>query len=501
MCPGQQPGLIRVLAERGCELAVDGGVLPCSHSVLGDGERRERLDCLVRRPAHAKPIRHRCEVVTSPRGVIGHAAHEATPDEAVERCVLGQVVRRGELGDRRCSFRASARQEQADRQHRQRVGHGGWRPIGIQRPSRPERRLGSVSPPHVHMGKLRSDLFSEWMVTPHVAFGIGDGEVVLGLVVPPGDHREASQDEPAPCGRHLSLDLVDHRSGVVHRAPEQHEFGGHQEPEISLGPIRGQPARRQQRVGSGIPAAVAGDLDAEDQEVRSELRVDAAGRGDTMAQRRCLVGDQGGGSLVELCPSRRAKGVIRGRLNERMREGDGAVRGGPALLEEMGGDGPLQRPQRLRKLREAAGLGETAGEPEDRRGSHQPSRLRSARLKSRAYQRAEVGRRWQWQLRRLTQHRRGDLIEDGRGVQRAATGVCSNAVGGTGRELVDAHQRPEVADRRGVEAAHSYPSAVAVLHQAVETREMTPWRAAPGDHDGEDAVCLQSAEREDDRLE
>ncbi len=66
-------------------------------------------------------------------------------------------------------------------------------------------------------------------------------------------------------------------------------------------------------------------------------------RGDAMVQRRGLVVGQRRSALVERCASRRTERVIRGRLDQRMRERDGAIRGRSALLEQMRGHGQFER--------------------------------------------------------------------------------------------------------------------------------------------------------------
>jgi hypothetical protein len=54
------------------------------------------------------------------------------------------------------------------------------------------------------------------------------------------------------------------------------------------------------------PSAAPGDLDAEDDQVGGELRVDAASGGDPVTERGRLVGDEQRGVLMELGAACRA---------------------------------------------------------------------------------------------------------------------------------------------------------------------------------------------------
>jgi hypothetical protein len=67
--------------------------------------------------------------------------------------------------------------------------------------------------------------------------------------------------------------------------------------------------------------------------------------------------------------------------------------------------------------------------------------------------------------------------------------------------MVNAHRGAEVSNRRRVETANAYPGAVAVLDEAVESGQV-PARWTASRHDeGEHAVGLQPAQREDESLE
>ena len=88
---------------------------------------------------------------------------------------------------------------------------------------------------------------------------------------------------------------------------------------------------------------------------------------------------------------RRTKRVICGGLHERVREGDQPVRGGPALLEQVGRHRALERNEHLPELGEPASDGQTAGEAEHGGRAHQPPSVRGARVEAGSHQRGEIG--------------------------------------------------------------------------------------------------------------
>ena len=168
----------------------------------------------------------------------------------------------------------------------------------------------------------------------------------------------------------------------------------------------------------------------------------------------------------------RPERVIRRCLNEWVGKRDRPIGRSASLLEEPCGNRPFQRGQRLHQPGEPARLGEPAGRAEHRSGFDKTLRIRRTSVEPRSHERAEIGSRWQGQIRRLPKHLGDDLVEDRRGVQRAAAGMGPDAVGRPRRKVIDAHRGTQLPYRGDVEPANADPGAMAVLDQAVEAGEM-----------------------------
>src|ERR1700692_3200748 len=67
--------------------------------------------------------------------------------------------------------------------------------------------------------------------------------------------------------------------------------------------------------------------------------------------------------------------------------------------------------------------------------------------------------------------------------------------------MIHAHRRPQVANRGRVKPTNTNPGAMSVLDKTVETGQVTPGGAAARNHDGQNAVSLQSSEGEYESLE
>ena len=235
---------------------------------------------------------------------------------------------------------------------------------------------------HVHPGELCRDLLGEGMVEHRVAGVIRIGEQLLCPVVTAAGHGKAAEHESTPCGGGLQLDLAGQREHVVDRATQQHVFGGHEHPLVTLRPVSGEPAGREQRVGGRIPGPAARRLDAEDDQVRGELGIHATRRSDPMAQGGCLVGDQQRGPFVEFGAMRGAQRVIRRSVDERMRERDETVGRGTALLKEVRRHRSLERYEHLAELSETARDRQPARESEYRRRPNQSPGFGAAGVES-----------------------------------------------------------------------------------------------------------------------